>query len=121
MSAVGLAEAPRAVAINTQPLLRLSDLQNGSGLEPSIELSDALYAATVCHDGPFPWAPDTPIAARPALEQAAIAALPAGSFGPFGAWAARFGDRGISSLFTNCKDALQRRNDLLRTNVQCFR
>jgi pimeloyl-ACP methyl ester carboxylesterase len=77
---------------NTQPLLRLSDLQNGSGLEPSIELSDALYAATVCHDGPFPWAPDTPIAARPALEHAAIAALPAGSFGPFGTWAARFGN-----------------------------
>ena len=69
---------------NTQPLLRLADLQTGSGIEPSIELSDALYAATVCHDGPFPWAPDTPVAARPALEQAAIAALAPGSFGPFG-------------------------------------
>ncbi len=77
---------------NTQPLLRLADLQNGSGIESSIELSDALYAATVCHDGPFPWAPDTPVAERPALEQAAIAALPAGSFGPFGTWAARFGN-----------------------------
>ena len=77
---------------NTQPLLRVADLQSSGGLEPSIELSDALYAATVCHDGPFPWSPDTPIADRPALEQAAIAALPAGSFGPFGTWAARFGN-----------------------------
>ena len=77
---------------NTQPLLRLADLQNSSGLEPSIELSDAMYAATVCHDGPFPWTPETPVADRPALEQAAIAALPPGSFGPFGTWAARFGN-----------------------------
>ena len=77
---------------NTQPLLRVADLQNGSGIEPSLELSDALYAATVCHDGPFPWLPDTPVEARPALEQANIAQLPPGSFGPFGTWAARFGN-----------------------------
>ena len=51
-----------------------------------------MYAATVCHDGPFPWTPDTPVAERSALEQAAIAALPPGSFGPFGTWAARFGN-----------------------------
>jgi hypothetical protein len=77
---------------NTQPLLRLAWLHDGGAAEASIDLSFALYAATVCRDGPFPWAADTPVADRPALEQAALASLPAGSFGPFGAWAARFGN-----------------------------
>jgi pimeloyl-ACP methyl ester carboxylesterase len=77
---------------NTQPLLRLADLHDTANADPSIDLSFALYAATVCRDGPFPWTPDTPIAGRPALEQAALATLPAGSFGPFGSWAARFGN-----------------------------
>jgi len=77
---------------NNQPLLRLADLHDSGNASPSIDLSSALYAATVCRDGPFPWTPDTPPAARVALEQAAIAALPAGSFGPFGSWAAGFGN-----------------------------
>src|SRR5436190_8118329 len=77
---------------NTQPLLRIAALHSGPGAGPSIELSSALYAATVCRDGPFPWSPDTPIADRPALEQAAINSLPPGAFGPFGSWAARFGN-----------------------------
>jgi pimeloyl-ACP methyl ester carboxylesterase len=77
---------------NTQPLVRLAALHAGDSAEPSIDLSFALYAATVCRDGPFPWSPDTPVADRRALEQAALAGLPAGSFGPFGSWAARFGN-----------------------------
>src|SRR6478672_649535 len=77
---------------NTQPLLRLSALHSGGSAEPAIDLSFALYAATVCRDGPFPWSPDTPIAERRALLNAAIAGLPAGSLGPFGSWAARFGN-----------------------------
>jgi|SRR5471032_1525039 len=77
---------------NTQPLLRLADLHDGANQDTSVDLSFALYATTVCRDGPFPWTADTPIADRPALEQAALAALPAGSFGPFGSWAARFGN-----------------------------
>jgi len=76
----------------TQALARLADLHDGGNQESSIDLSFALYAATVCRDGPFPWAPDTPVAARAALEQAALAALPAGAFGPFGLWAARLGN-----------------------------
>jgi hypothetical protein len=56
------------------------------------DVSLALYLATVCRDGPFPWQPDTPITDRPALVQAALAALPAGSFGPFGSWAEAFGN-----------------------------
>jgi pimeloyl-ACP methyl ester carboxylesterase len=77
---------------NMQPLIRLTDLNNGSSAEPAIDLSSGLYAATVCHDGPFPWSPDTPPEQRPALEQAAIAELPAGTLGPFGAWSAAFGN-----------------------------
>jgi pimeloyl-ACP methyl ester carboxylesterase len=76
----------------TQALARLADLHDSGNQESSIDLSFALYAATVCRDGPFPWAPDTPVAARAALEQAALAALPPGSLGPFGPWAAQVGN-----------------------------
>ena len=64
---------------NTQPLARLADLHDGGNQEASVDLSFALYAATVCRDGPFPWAPDTPVDARAALEQSALAALPPGA------------------------------------------
>jgi pimeloyl-ACP methyl ester carboxylesterase len=77
---------------NTQPLLRLSRLHRTTSQLSAAELSFGLYAATVCRDGPFPWQPDTPVGARAPLYTAAVAALPAGSFGPFGAWAARFGN-----------------------------
>ena len=77
---------------NTQPLARLSDLHDVANAETAVDLSSALYAATVCRDGPFPWTPDTPVAGRAALEQAAVAGLPAGALGPFGSWAVRFGN-----------------------------
>ena len=77
---------------NTQPLLRLARIHDGTSVSSAEDLSTGLYAATVCRDGPFPWQPDTPIADRPALYQAAVAALPPGSLGPFGSWAARFGN-----------------------------
>jgi pimeloyl-ACP methyl ester carboxylesterase len=77
---------------NTQPLLRLAHFHDVSNAPPSVELSSALYAATSCHDGPFPWAPETPIEQRPALYQSAVASLPPGTFGQFGPWAARFGN-----------------------------
>jgi pimeloyl-ACP methyl ester carboxylesterase len=77
---------------STQPLARLADLHDGSNAEASIDLSFALFAATVCRDGPFPWSPDTPVGARAALEQSAIAALPPGALGPFGPWAAKLGN-----------------------------
>jgi pimeloyl-ACP methyl ester carboxylesterase len=77
---------------NTQPLLRLAHLHDQTTASPAVDLSSALYAATVCRDGPFPWAPGTPITQRPAIYQAAVAALPAGSLGPFGPWAVRFGN-----------------------------
>jgi pimeloyl-ACP methyl ester carboxylesterase len=77
---------------NSLPMLRIYQLDSATSAESAADLSSALYAATDCHDGPFPWQPDTPIQDRPALVQAAIAALPAGSLGPFGAWAAGFGN-----------------------------
>jgi pimeloyl-ACP methyl ester carboxylesterase len=77
---------------NTQPLLRLAVLHDIGNEESSLELSAGLYAATVCRDGPFPWDPNTPPAQRPGALQAAIAALPAGTLGPFGSWAAGFGN-----------------------------
>ena len=77
---------------NTQPLLRLAVLHDLGNSEASIDLSAGLYAATVCRDGAFPWDADTPPAQRPAALQAAIAALPPGTLGPFGSWAANFGN-----------------------------
>jgi pimeloyl-ACP methyl ester carboxylesterase len=77
---------------NNQPLLRVVYLHDLGEVTPSIELSFALYAATVCRDGPFPWSPDTPVSDRQAILNAAVAALPPGTFGPFGNWTARFGN-----------------------------
>ncbi len=77
---------------NTQPLLRLAQLHDVGNQESSLDLSFGLYAATVCRDGPFPWQPDTPVADRSAILSAALAALPAGTLGPFGTWAASFGN-----------------------------
>jgi pimeloyl-ACP methyl ester carboxylesterase len=90
------AELPAAVHAarqgNLLPLLRLFELDSQSSVVPDEDLSSGLYAATVCRDGPFPWQPDTPIADRPALLASALGALPAGAFGPFGNWAAGFGN-----------------------------
>jgi len=77
---------------NTQPLLRLARLHDASSVGAAADLSSGLYAATVCRDGPFPWSPDAPIASRPSIFQSAVGSLPPGSFGPFGNWAARFGN-----------------------------
>jgi pimeloyl-ACP methyl ester carboxylesterase len=93
---VGLAaEAPAAVQAalngNVRPLLRLFDLDLRSNQFPPEDLSFGLYAATNCADGGLPWAANTPPAARGPLIAAAVAALPPGSLGPFGNWAARVG------------------------------
>jgi pimeloyl-ACP methyl ester carboxylesterase len=75
------AELPAAVhaALRGQPraLLRLVELDRESAVLPVEDLSLGLLAATVCDDGPFPWQPSTPLAERPALLAAALAALPA--------------------------------------------
>ncbi len=89
------AELPAAVHAalhgNYPPVLRLLALDTQASIVPDEDLSSGLYAATTCRDGNFPWSPDTPPAARPALLAAAIKALPPGSLGPFGPWAAEGG------------------------------
>jgi pimeloyl-ACP methyl ester carboxylesterase len=77
---------------NTQPLLRLVHVHDRTSAQASADLSAGLYAATVCHDGPFPWDPSTPIESRPPVFRSAVDALPRGTFGAFGKWAARFGN-----------------------------
>jgi len=90
------AELPAAVEAarrdDPQPLLRLEviDDQGGPVSSPAA-ISPALYLATTCHDGPFPWQPDTPAADRPGVLQAALAAGPTGLLGPFGPWALTLG------------------------------
>jgi pimeloyl-ACP methyl ester carboxylesterase len=77
---------------NTQPMLRLARVHDRTSVSSADDLSAGLYAATSCRDGPFPWQPDTPVPQRASFYQAAVAALPPGSLGPFGSWAARFGN-----------------------------
>jgi pimeloyl-ACP methyl ester carboxylesterase len=92
------AELPAAVHAarlgHPQPLLRMAALLVGSN-ESADDFSLALYAAAVCRDGPFPWQAASPLADRPGLVNAAIDALPAGSLGPFGSWAAGLGAVGL--------------------------
>jgi pimeloyl-ACP methyl ester carboxylesterase len=89
------AEAPAAVhaALTgyARPLLRLYDRDLRANVLTSQDLSFGLNAATNCADGHFPWDPSTPPSGRQAAIDQAIAALPAGSLGPFGPWAARIG------------------------------
>jgi pimeloyl-ACP methyl ester carboxylesterase len=89
------AELPAAVHAAlfgyARPLLRLFDIDQRTSELASSDLSFGLNVATNCADGRFPWSPDTPVTARQSVWNAAVAAQPAGSFGPFGSWAARIG------------------------------
>jgi pimeloyl-ACP methyl ester carboxylesterase len=93
------AELPAAVHSarlgNTGPLLRLHVLDTQASQLSAPDLSAALFAATDCRDGPFPWAASSDPATRPALLRSAIAALPPGTFGPFGSWAAELGNASL--------------------------
>ena len=93
------AELPAAVhaarAGYARPLLRLFDLDQRTSKLETEDLSFGLNVATNCADGRFPWSPDTPIASRQAIWDAAVAAQPSGSFGPFGTWAARLGSASL--------------------------
>jgi pimeloyl-ACP methyl ester carboxylesterase len=77
---------------NMAPLLRLHAIDDAINLIKASDLSFGLFAATVCRDGPFPWPADSTPTTRAALLKSAIAALPAGTFGPFGSYAANVGN-----------------------------
>jgi hypothetical protein len=72
-------------------LLRLVQLDRQTAITSAGDLSMGLFTATVCDDGPFPWATETPLGQRPGLLAAARSALPRGSTGPFGIWATDLG------------------------------
>jgi pimeloyl-ACP methyl ester carboxylesterase len=91
VAAVLPAAVRAALRGDPRPLLRLN-LVVGLGMVPTESLNAALFTATVCDDGPFPWGADTPVADRQRLIDAAIAALAPGSLGRFGTWATRFGN-----------------------------
>jgi pimeloyl-ACP methyl ester carboxylesterase len=80
---------------NMGPLLRLHVLDTTASQLSAPDLSAALFAATDCRDGPFPWPAGSDPAARPALLRSAVAALPPGSFGPFGSWASDLGNASL--------------------------
>ena len=77
---------------NMAPLLRLHVLDTQASQFSAPDLSAALFAATDCRDGPFPWPANSDPATRPALLRSAIAALPPGTFGRFGSWASGLGN-----------------------------
>jgi pimeloyl-ACP methyl ester carboxylesterase len=50
---------------------------------PSTDVSAALYWSTTCSEEHFPWAWSDPVSARESATTNALAAIPAGAFGPF--------------------------------------
>jgi len=91
--AAELPAAVHAARLGTMgPLLRLHVLDTVGSQLSAPDLSAALFAATDCRDGPFPWPANSDPAGRPAFLRNAIAALPPGTFGPFGSWAAGLGN-----------------------------
>ena len=76
---------------NPQPLLRLDEIAREISAGSTAGIAAALYLATTCHDGSFPWQPGTSTADREASLQAALAAAPDTLLGPFGPWALAIG------------------------------
>jgi len=89
------AELPAAVHAARQgqsrPLLRLFEIVRESSGGVPADMSSAIYLATTCHDGSFPWQPETPVDERASSLQAVIAAPPGDLLGPFGSWALTIG------------------------------
>ena len=82
-------ELPAAVkqALNGRPAL-LERLAGLVSQQDTSDVNDAVFLATTCRDGPFPWPPATPVSGRRALLAKAVARLPKRSLGRFGSWAA---------------------------------
>ena len=69
---------------DTGLLMRLRRIGQG-GRTPTKELSFGLNVVTSCLDPPLPYALTAPLGARPAIAQAALAAIPPASYAPFDA------------------------------------
>jgi pimeloyl-ACP methyl ester carboxylesterase len=69
------------------PLERLMFLDQVNNTASAGDINIVLLLTTNCGDGPFPWDPNATPDVRQAALDAAVAALPAGSAGPFGSWA----------------------------------
>ncbi len=73
-----------ALTGDAAPLLRLAlRAERGDRPAPAEFLSDGLYAATVCEEGPLGWERTTPIGARVPAAEAALRTLPSASLYPF--------------------------------------
>jgi len=74
-----------ALTGDAAPLLRLAlRAERGDTPAPAEFLSDGLYAATVCEEGPLGWSRTTPPGApRIAAAEAALRAVPAAALAPF--------------------------------------
>jgi pimeloyl-ACP methyl ester carboxylesterase len=73
-----------ARAGDTAPLLRLAlRSRRGSSPTPAELLSDALFVATTCEEGPLPWDRTTPFEARRAVAEERVRAVPPTMLGPF--------------------------------------
>ena len=66
----------------------LAHLATLVSLQDSSDVNNAVFYATTCTDGPFPWQPRTPVARRRAAVTEAVAGLPSGALRGFGTWAA---------------------------------
>jgi pimeloyl-ACP methyl ester carboxylesterase len=95
------AELPAAVhaalAGNTAALKRLTLLDAWDLPTAPDDIDVPLFLATTCDDGGFPWSQSSAPGTRAGAARAAIGALPAGSTGPFGSWAAGLG------TYTTCE------------------
>jgi pimeloyl-ACP methyl ester carboxylesterase len=82
-----------------QALLRIVDLSDRFSSQETGQLSNALFAATTCSDGPFPWPSDTPVAKRAPILKAAELQLSTAALGGFGRWAANIGSAKLCSTW----------------------
>jgi pimeloyl-ACP methyl ester carboxylesterase len=97
------AELPAALRAARQgdsaPLLRLAlRSERGAGPTPARYVSEALYAATLCEEGPLPWPRTTPVSARATVAEANVRALSPALLGAFDRTAVLF----ASSPFQLC-------------------
>ncbi|HEY2073228.1 MAG TPA: alpha/beta fold hydrolase [Gaiellaceae bacterium] len=80
----------------TLPLARLIGLDDLVQQATFDDVNEALFLATTCGDGPFPWSPADSVATRITDFNNALDALPPGSTGIFGGWAV------LDSAATEC-------------------